>query len=70
MNSYELWDLVTSMDDVAGVKIVHSFKDLSDGLRGILFCESALITDPIKKLSASGQLCDDVIFVLEQISRM
>jgi hypothetical protein len=44
----------TSMDDITLVQIIHSFKDLADCLRRILFCELAVFADPVEQLSTGG----------------
>lgn len=52
------------MHHVVLVKIVDGVQDLSYGHRGVFLGISALLTNPVEKLSASGQLCDDIVLVL------
>lgn len=52
------------MDDIALVKVVHSIQHLPDCLRSILLCEFAVLANPVKQLTTSGQLSDNVEFVL------
>jgi hypothetical protein len=52
------------VDDIPLVKIVHSTQHLADCLRSILLCEFAVLANPIKQLTTSGQLSDNVKFVL------
>lgn len=56
------------MNDIVVVEIVHSLEDLSDGLRGVFLCESSLLTDAVEKLSSCGQLRNDIVFILNQLS--
>lgn len=51
------------------MQVVNSFKHLSNGLRGVSLRESSLFTDSIEQFSPGRQLSDDVVFVLEIISR-
>jgi hypothetical protein len=55
---------LTSVDDIPLVKVVHSTQHLPDCLRSILLCEFAALANPIKQLTTSGQLSDNVKFVL------
>lgn len=52
------------MNDTVPVEIVDSAQDLPDTLRRILLSEFALFADPIEKLSAGRELCDDIKLVL------
>ena len=52
------------MDDIVIVEVIDRLKDLPNCLRGILLCEFPLLADTVKQLSSSGQLCDDVVFIL------
>lgn len=52
------------MDDVPLVQIIDCIKDLTDRLRCILFGEFSVFTNPVKQLTARGQLSDNVEFVL------
>lgn len=52
------------MDHVFAMQVVDGSEDLLDGLRGILFCEFALLADTIEKLAASCQFRHDVVLVL------
>lgn len=54
----------TSVHDVVVVQVIHSFQHLSNGLRGILLCESSLLANAIEEFSSSRQLCYNVIFIL------
>ena len=58
------------MDDLALVQIVDCFKDLSDGLRRIFLGEFALVTNPIEEFSTSSQLSNNVILILQHVSKM
>jgi hypothetical protein len=55
------------VDDVVVVQVIDGLEDLSNRLRGILFCESALLADTVEQLPSSRQLCDDVVFILKQL---
>jgi hypothetical protein len=52
------------------VQIIDRLKHLSNSLRCIFFSESSLLADTIKKFSSSGQLRDNVIFVLVSINNI
>lgn len=52
------------MDNVALVQIVDCIEDLTDRLRRILLCELSIFTNPVKQLTTSGELGDNVKFVL------
>ena len=41
------------MDNLSVMQVVDCFEDLLDSLGGVFFCELALVTDPVKQLSAS-----------------
>lgn len=52
------------MNDVLVVEVINRLEYLLDRLRGVLFCELALITNSVKQLSTRRQLRHDVVFVL------
>ena len=52
------------MNDIVVVEVIDSFEDLPDRLRGVFLGKLAILTNPIKKLSASSELSNNVIFVL------
>lgn len=52
------------MDNVALVQIVDCIEDLANRLRRILLCELAVFANPVEQLTTSGQLGNDVEFVL------
>jgi len=52
------------VDDIVLVEVVDRTENLFDGLGGILFGELALLANAIEQLSARGQFCHDVVFVL------
>lgn len=54
------------MNDIAFVQVVDGAQHLANGLRGILFGELAVLADPVEQLTTSGQLCDNVEFILPQ----
>lgn len=57
------------MDNVVLVQVVNSIENLSDCLRGILFCEFTLLAYAIEKLSAGCELSDDIVLVLRRSVR-
>lgn len=56
------------MDNIALVQIVDCIEDLTDGLRRILLCELAVFANPVEQLPTSGELGDNVEFVLDLVS--
>ena len=60
----------TPMDNVALVEVVHRFKDLFDGLRCIFLCEFSLVADAIEELSTRSQLRNNVVLVLDRVSKV
>jgi len=55
---------LTSVHDVVVVKVVHGLKDLLHGMGSVFLCKLAILANPVEKLSASGQLSDNVVLVL------
>ena len=49
------------------VKVVDCAEDLTDRLGGILFSESALLTNAVEKLSSGRQLGHDIVLVLRMV---
>ena len=45
---------LTSVNDVALVQVVHSFKHLANGLRRILLSELAILADAVEQLATSS----------------
>ena len=56
--------MCTSVDAVVLVQVVHCIENLTDRLGSVLLGEFALLTNAIEQLSASRQLCHNVVFVL------
>lgn len=52
------------MDDIPLVQVVDRVKDLPNSLRRVLLRKLSAFADPIKKLTTSSELCDNVEFVL------
>lgn len=61
-----MWDKTepTSVDNVALMQVVNCIEDLANRLRRILLCELAVFANPVEQLTTSGQLGNDVEFVL------
>ena len=57
----------TSVDNVSLVQVVDGIENLANGLRSILLRELAVFTNAIEQLTTSGQLSDNVKFVLSFI---
>lgn len=57
------------MDNVSLVQIVDCIEDLTNGLRRILFCELAVFANSVEQLTTSGQLGDNVEFVLTWLAK-
>lgn len=53
------------MDNVALVEVVDCIEDLTDRLRRILLCELSVFANPVEQLTTSGELGDNVKFVLD-----
>lgn len=52
------------MNNIIVVQVIDSFENLSDRLRGVFFGKLAIFTNPIKELSTSSELSNNVVFVL------
>jgi hypothetical protein len=55
------------MNDIPLVQIIHGFKNLSDGLRCIFLCKSALVAYSVEELASYSQLSHNVVFVLQTL---
>lgn len=52
------------MDNIPPVEVVDGVEHLPDGLRGVLLGEFAIFADAVEQFASSGQLGDNVEFVL------
>ncbi len=66
LGSLDYFGLLTTMDDIVMVQKVDRVQHLLDSLGCILLCELALLANPVKQLSSSCKLRDDVVFVLDE----
>jgi hypothetical protein len=66
LGSLDYFGLLTTMDDIVMVQKVDRVQHLLDSLGCILLCELALLANPVKQLSSSRKLRDDVVFVLDE----
>ena len=52
------------MNDIPFVQVMDGAQHLANSLRGILFGELAILANAVEQLTTSGQLCDNVEFIL------
>lgn len=62
-------ELLTTVNNSLLVEIGNGLKNLAHNLGGVLLRELSVFADPVKELSASSQLRDDVVFVLKNSVR-
>ena len=57
------------MNDIVVVEVVDGVEHLPNRLGSVLFCEFALVANPVEQLAAGRQLSHNVVFVLSCSAR-